>query len=296
MIIAGIAGAVAVAGAVGVRAWWRAGRARRRGRRGERIVAKELGRLPHKDFIVLDDILISSGAERTSQIDHIVVSTRGIFVIETKSHIGRISGSEQSQNWSQHLANESHRFYNPLLQNRSHLKTLRRLLPDLDAELFVSAVVFTEAWRLDIKADDIIVSRRFLPDKKIRRTLIPEERRPKRWWRPGREVIPDEHKFATRLDGLVRELRRRPQILDREELAPIAARILQANSGGRAEKREHIRYARETARNVSREIRAGICPRCGGRLVERKGERGPFVGCENYPSCRFTTSIDSLHG
>ncbi len=29
------------------------------------------------------------------------------------------------------------------------------------------------------------------------------------------------------------------------------------------------------------------CPKCGGKLIERIGNKGRFWGCENYPKCRF---------
>ncbi len=35
------------------------------------------------------------------------------------------------------------------------------------------------------------------------------------------------------------------------------------------------------------ELKQGICPRCGGTLVERDGQYGKFYGCSNYPKCRF---------
>lgn len=30
-----------------------------------------------------------------------------------------------------------------------------------------------------------------------------------------------------------------------------------------------------------------ICPKCGGKLVKRKGKYGEFIGCSNYPKCHF---------
>lgn len=30
------------------------------------------------------------------------------------------------------------------------------------------------------------------------------------------------------------------------------------------------------------------CPLDGGTLVKRRGKYGPFVGCSNYPRCRYT--------
>ena len=35
-------------------------------------------------------------------------------------------------------------------------------------------------------------------------------------------------------------------------------------------------------------IENNICPKCGGTLVERNGKYGTFLGCSNYPKCRFT--------
>ncbi len=32
----------------------------------------------------------------------------------------------------------------------------------------------------------------------------------------------------------------------------------------------------------------GICPQCGGKLIMRKGKYGSFIGCSNYPNCRYT--------
>lgn len=30
------------------------------------------------------------------------------------------------------------------------------------------------------------------------------------------------------------------------------------------------------------------CPQCGGKLVTRRGRNGNFIGCKNFPRCRFT--------
>ncbi len=274
---------------------WRRGKAARSGKRGEKIVARELTKLKKKDFIIINDLLLPSSNGRTSQVDHVVISTRGIFVIETKNHAGRISGGEHAQYWQQHFASQSRTFYNPLLQNRSHLRAIRRLLPKLDAELFSAMVVFTEAWRLDIKAEEIIKERRFLPDKHIARTLIPEQRRRKRWWRPGKEVVLDEHKMATRIDGMLEELKRRPRIIDRDSIKEIAEKLTAANVTDRSARKEHTEYAKRTSKDVSGDIRKGRCPRCGGELIVRKSDKGEFVGCSRYPACRFTCSIDRLH-
>lgn len=35
------------------------------------------------------------------------------------------------------------------------------------------------------------------------------------------------------------------------------------------------------------------CPKCGNKLVERNGKYGNFMGCSNYPKCKYTRKIDS---
>ena len=47
---------------------------------------------------------------------------------------------------------------------------------------------------------------------------------------------------------------------------------------------KNIQYMRE---NVSK----NVCPRCGGKLIERQGKNGGFMGCSNYPKCRFTKQL-----
>lgn len=71
-----------------------------RGAIGEKRVKNQLSKLPHEDYVILNDIMVET--ERgTSQIDHVVVSPYGIFVIETKNFSGWIHGSESSEYWVQ---------------------------------------------------------------------------------------------------------------------------------------------------------------------------------------------------
>ena len=34
------------------------------------------------------------------------------------------------------------------------------------------------------------------------------------------------------------------------------------------------------------------CPECGNKLIKRKGKYGEFMGCSNYPRCKYTKNID----
>ncbi|MBR9872401.1 MAG: nuclease [Gammaproteobacteria bacterium] len=77
----------------------------------------------------------------TTQIDHIIVSRYGVFVVETKNMKGWIFGNEKQRFWTQKIFKHSQQFQNPLHQNYKHVKTLHSLL-DLDDEQVFSVVVF----------------------------------------------------------------------------------------------------------------------------------------------------------
>ena len=81
-----------------------------------------------KDYIVLNDILIKSSNGYTSQIDELVLSEYGIFVIEIKNYKGWIFGNERSENWTQVIYKEKFTFRNPIKQNWSHIYALKNVL------------------------------------------------------------------------------------------------------------------------------------------------------------------------
>lgn len=40
----------------------------------------------------------------------------------------------------------------------------------------------------------------------------------------------------------------------------------------------------------------GLCPDCGGQLMQRTGKYGEFLGCGQYPHCKFTASVNKSTG
>ncbi len=77
----------------------------------------------------------------TTQIDHIIVSQYGVFVVETKNMKGWIFGSERQKMWTQKIYKYTSQFQNPLHQNYKHVKILQELL-DLNDESIHSLIVF----------------------------------------------------------------------------------------------------------------------------------------------------------
>ncbi|WP_006788613.1 nuclease-related domain-containing protein [Thiorhodospira sibirica] len=77
----------------------------------------------------------------STQIDHIIVSEFGVFVVETKNMKGWIFGSTNQKTWTQKIYKHSSKFQNPLHQNYKHTKTLESLL-GLNAQQVHSVIVF----------------------------------------------------------------------------------------------------------------------------------------------------------
>ena len=79
----------------------------------------------------------------TTQIDHALVSKRGIFVIESKHYRGWIFANATSPTWTQVIFQHQYTFQNPLRQNYKHIKAIQQLLGFLPRESMHSLVAFT---------------------------------------------------------------------------------------------------------------------------------------------------------
>jgi restriction system protein len=97
--------------------------------------------LDKNEYRVFHNVLLST-PNGTTQIDHVLVSRFGIFVVETKHMKGWIFGDPSQPNWTQVLYNQRYNFQNPLRQNYKHVKTLEVLL-NVPPELIHSVIVFT---------------------------------------------------------------------------------------------------------------------------------------------------------
>lgn len=104
-------------------------------------VSALLATLSKDDYTVLSDIMIRSYTG-VSHIDHIVISTHGVFVIHTQQYHGEISGKDTDQYWTWSKGKERHRFFNPIRQNHSHIKALEMALETVGKVPLISMVVF----------------------------------------------------------------------------------------------------------------------------------------------------------
>jgi hypothetical protein len=210
---------------------------------GEHWTKQSLDVLDKDKYIVLNDIMISVNG-KTHQIDHIVLSKYGIFVIETKQYNGYIKGNDYDKKWEIYSGRKKYYVNNPVHQNYGHIQSLKELL-SLNDNYFVSIVCISSNARINIKSGIVVE----LPDlvDKIKTYNV--------------ELLPNYNEIYDLLDTL--------------------------NIKDKSERRKHIKYAKETkSQNEKNSI--GKCPKCGGDLVARNGKYGSFLGCSNYPKCKYT--------
>lgn len=136
--------------------------AHRKGELGEYKIDIQLAQLP-KDYRFLSDLLIKNKEAKSgySQIDHVVISPYGIFVIETKNYQGTIYGGKDRKTW---LVNGKFKMMNPFIQNYGHIQALKYIIPQKYHSHFISMVSFTKrcTFKVDLEfrkiaSNDLIV-------------------------------------------------------------------------------------------------------------------------------------------
>ncbi len=112
-----------------------------KGKVGERKVNSKLKFKLNRNYTIYQDLTFRLKGGRTTQVDHVVLSPYGIFVIETKNMKGWIFGSEKQKKWTQVIYREKNHFQNPIFQNYRHLKTISDIL-NVNEKSLHSVIVF----------------------------------------------------------------------------------------------------------------------------------------------------------
>ena len=217
---------------------------------GEYWVQKELNKLPG-EYLFLSDVMLEVDG-KTTQIDHIVFSKYGIFVIETKQRNTYITGNEHDKYWIVKAGRKKHYMYNPIHQNYGHKKAIEKIL-GLDDNQVIDIVCVSGQANLRIKSNKVLRVERL-----VDRILFEKE-----------EKIEDYVSMAHRINAM--------NIVDKNYRKQHIEDI-----------KENINNNTEELR---KEVVMNRCPRCGNELVIRKGKTGEFVGCLSFPKCRYTKEI-----
>lgn len=219
-----------------------------KGRLGEFKVNVGTGLLLDRGvYRLIKNVTLSVG-DGTTQIDQLVVSPYGIFVIETKNMKGWIFGDPHQVQWTQQIYRHKERFQNPLRQNYKHVKAVQELL-SLGPHQVFNVVVFVGGCTLKTQMPPEVVQGVFTLSKFIKSKRVP---------------VLAEHD----LPGLI------DRLLDQRLVPGLRTNL------------SHIRNVKRQA--SSNTVDANTCPRCGAEMVERTNRRSgeQFLGCRRYPRCR----------
>lgn len=147
------------------------------GASGERKVQNKIATLVNDEegIQVFNDLILET-PDGTTQIDHIILSRFGIFVIETKNLKGWIFGGSNQRQWTQTLYRKKYKFQNPLHQNYKHIKAVQGLL-GVNQSVIYSIVVFVgdSQFRTEMPGN-VLNLRDLLPYVRSHNTVVLGER------------------------------------------------------------------------------------------------------------------------
>jgi predicted RNA-binding Zn-ribbon protein involved in translation (DUF1610 family) len=193
----------------------------------------------------------------TTQIDHVIVSRYGVFVIETKNMKGWIFGSPKQKIWTQKIFRHTSKFQNPLHQNYKHTETLQAAL-ELDPDKVFSVVVFV--------GDSTFKS-----------------------------AMPDNVVYAGGYIRFVKS--KIQPILSDGEVLDICTRIQSGRLKPSIRTHiDHVKHVKELVEKKQQQDN-NSCPKCGKpmilrtkRSVDNQGKQ--FWGCSGFPRCRTIRQIE----
>lgn len=188
---------------------------------------------------------------KSRQIDHIAITEYGVFVIETKNYKGVIYGDAKHNEWTQYINRKGYKFNNPIHQNYAHVKVVAGIL-NISEENIYNVVVFTSNSRLKVKKQNDII----IHTNKLIETITKKDKIFKTF-----DIDKSYH------DLLENRITNQEIIKEHNE-----------------DVKHYVEYKNELAES-------GTCPRCYGELIKRKGRKGYFMGCSNYPKCKYTMEI-----
>ncbi|MBD8071577.1 NERD domain-containing protein [Bacillus sp. PS06] len=219
---------------------------------GETKVSMMLAKLDKEKYSVKNDFMLYTKGRKTSQIDHVIISVYGIFVIETKNYKGWIFGSERNKYWTQTIYKKKSNFYNPIHQNYGHIKAIQGFLENEDDAIFHSIIAFSPSAtikEMDVKSSNV-------------------------------QVVYTTDLLKT-IQGYTKP------VLTEQQVKRMVTRLSFVHKPDKNKRKEHVSKIRSTLQVEQQKVNSNTCPKCGGALVQRSGKYGSFKGCSNYPSCRF---------
>lgn len=251
------------------------------GKHGEYLIYERLSSLEKEGGKFLFNVYLPKENDETTEIDVLLICSKGIFVFESKNYSGWIFGKENGFNWTQTLPEgrgKSHKehFYNPIMQNKTHIKYLKNAIGS-DVPMH-SVIVFSERCTLkdiEVKSKDVKVINRYDVEKTVEGIS-----------KNTPDVLSNE-----KIGEIYNKLYPLTQVGDEVKSKHIE-NIKNNTSQPKPEKKEEEPVSETAVCENAEQNSELICPKCGGKLILRKAQRGnskgkEFYGCSNYPRCRY---------
>lgn len=232
--------------------------------------------LPKEKYTLIKNVTLPTD-DGTTQIDHIVVSEFGLFVIETKNMKGWIFGNAKQKQWTQKIFKYSGKFQNPLHQNYKHTKTLASCL-DIPNEQIFSVVVFI---------GDSTFKTEMPPNVTYARGCITYiKSQTTQYFSPELvEGIVNKIESGRLTRGLKTNFQHNKHVKE----------IIKQKSEPIDNAFEKVSTAKIDSQvvdfSISEKSMFPVCNKCGSSMVLRKAKKGKnigndFWGCSNFPKCR----------
>lgn len=219
------------------------------------------------DALVLRDVLIECGDNSTTQIDLILIDSTGLYVVEIKNFSGgTVYGDGTKKTWYYYKNGSRYDLYSPLMQNRNHIRHLKRFLSRFgDVPCFSILLLLCD----DFKVSNI--NKPGITDTGICNSLL-------------------------EMRALIGEIaQENPAIYFVEQKQEIFNYISANQINGNGARRAHESRVRSYKKSMDDAIVHNLCPYCKAPLILRNGKYGKFYGCSNYPYCKYTLKADDFN-
>ncbi len=223
------------------------------GKHGEDLTENKLKlvNLFGRGGVTLRNVYVPTDNDETTEIDLLYITQKGIFVLESKNYSGWIFGDEKQYQWTASLPNrEKFHFYNPIKQNKNHIKWLGEFLQQ-EIPMF-SLIVFSQRCELKkviITDPNVKVFNRDMTYWVIRKI-----------WESNPDVLTDEQ---------VKEISDKLQVLTNADEAQKLAHVEKIQQ-------KLLTCPKCGSELVLRTARSGV------------NAGNQFYGCSNFPKCRYT--------
>ena len=293
------------------------------GRFGEYLTYKYLKKFETYGAKFLFNVYIPKEDGETTEIDVLMINSKGLFVFESKNYSGWIFGNESQKNWYQTLPKgkgKSHKepFYNPIIQNRSHIKHLEALIGEQIP--MHSIIVFSERCTLKhitVKDNEIKVINRnnvfstvsdicnTVPSDLLSADEITELYNKLYPYTQVNEITKAEHISNIKKNSQPQPIRK----VSSTEISVLETKTTETPTNSQPQTNVEPTIVEPDANISPAEIKESNpepdiqetqnlkCPKCNSDLILRTATRGAnigkqFYGCSNYPKCKYIQNIE----